>query len=93
MDALSPVRTCGSWAVYSAKSLEKPSGGAEMLTPVQSDILSILKETEGMEPTVWLERFGRGMTFKNPEREFAALRHMEKVRGAKRSDRVVWLLW
>jgi len=93
MDALSPVRTCDPWAVHSAKSLAAHGGDAGILTPVQSEILRILEETGGIEPTALLQRLGGKLTAKELEREFSALRHMEKARGEKREDRVVWRLW
>ena len=93
MDALSPTRTCDPWAVHSAKSLEKYSSGSAPLTELQTKILNIMEETGGIEPAALLERLGGGMTFKELEREFSALRHMEKARGQKIGDRVVWRLW
>lgn len=93
MNALSPVKACDPWAVHSAKSFEKHAESTPILTPVQSEILSILKETGGMEPQTLLEKLAAKLTQKDLEREFAALRHMEKARGEKRGDRVVWRLW
>jgi hypothetical protein len=93
MDALSPVRTCDPWAVHSAKSLATRGGDTGALTPVQSEILQILEETGGIEPAALRERLGGKLTAKELEREFSALRHMEKARGEKRQDRVVWRLW
>jgi len=93
MDALSPVRTCDPWAVHSAKSLATHGGETGTLTPIQSEILRILEETGGLEPAALLQRLGRRLTAKDLEREFSALRHMERARGEKRQDRVVWRLW
>jgi hypothetical protein len=93
MDALSPLRTCDPWAVHSAKSFEKHSGGAGTLTLIQSEILGILKETGGVEPSALLEQLSCKMNRKELERQFAALRHMEKARAEKRGDRIVWRLW
>jgi hypothetical protein len=93
MDVLSPVKTCDPWAVHSAKSFEKHAEGAPALTPVQSEILAILKETGGIEPSALLGKFNGRLTQKELERDFAALRHMEKARGEKRGDRVVWRVW
>jgi hypothetical protein len=93
MDTLSPVRTCDPWAVHSAKSLERHSGGETTLTPVQCEILSILEETGGLERPALLERLGGRLNMKELEREFSALRHMEKARAEKRGDRVVLRLW
>jgi hypothetical protein len=93
MEALSPLKTCDPWAVHSAKSFEKHAESAPILTPIQSEILSILKETGGIEPRALVKELGGKLTLKELEREFAALRHMEKARGEKRGDRVVWRLW
>jgi hypothetical protein len=93
MDALSPVRGCDPWAVHSAKSFERHSGSSGALNPIQSEILRILEETGGLEPSVLLRQLGGKLTLKDLEREFSTLRHMEKVRGEKRDTRVVWRLW
>ncbi|BBO78571.1 hypothetical protein DSCW_59880 [Desulfosarcina widdelii] len=93
MDALSPMRTCDPWAVHSAKSFEKHSGGKEVLTPVQSKILSLLKETGGLESCALLEALDVKMTSKELEREIAALRHMEKIGGERKKDRIIWRLY
>jgi len=93
MDALSPLKACDPWAVHSAKSFEKHAESALILTPIQSEILSILRKTGGIEPQALVKELGGKLTQKELEREFAALRHMEKARGEKRGDRVVWRLW
>jgi hypothetical protein len=93
MDALSPVRTCDPWAVHSAKSFEKFSGGSVNLTPIQSKILEVLEQTGGIEPPTLLQKLGGKFTLEELHREFAALRHMERVRGEKRGDRIFWCLW
>jgi hypothetical protein len=93
MDALSPTKTCDPWAVHSAKSFEKHAESAPILTPIQSEILLILKETGGIEPQALLGKLAVKLTQKELDREFAALRHMEKARGEKRGDRVVWRVW
>jgi len=92
MDALSPVRTCDPWAVYSAKSLEQHSG-APALTPIQSEILRILKESGGIEPMALLDVLQGKLSYAELEREFAALRHMEKARGERREGKVFIRLW
>jgi len=93
MDALSPVRACDPWAVHSAKSLEKHGGGAGALTPIQSEILDILKKTDGLEPAALLQQLSCQLNPEELQRQFASLRHMEKARAEKRGDRVVWRLW
>jgi len=91
MDALSPVRTCDPWAVYSAKSFSKDGGVAPELTDIQSKILDILKETGGIEPEVLTKRLQ--MRLSDIERETATLRHMEKLRGELREKKKFICLW
>jgi len=86
MDALSPAKACDPWAVYTAKSI-KEQAGATQLTPVQEKILKILEETGGIEPGMLAQRLEIKPT--DLEREIAALRHMEKVRGEMRDGRRV----
>jgi len=94
MDALSPVRTCDPWAVHSAKALEQNTpAGALPLTRIQSEILDVLGEAGAIEPPALLLRLGNKITQKDLEREFATLRHMEKVRAEKQGGRVVLRLW
>ena len=91
-----PCRRCGratpGRSIAPSRS-RRTGGGTGTLTPIQSEILRILEETGGIEPTALLQRFGGKLTAKELEREFSALRHMEKARGEKRQDRVVWRLW
>lgn len=91
MDALSPARTCDPWAVHSAKSLERCMGQAPQLTAMQAKILSVLDETGGMEPKDLCERLQ--LKPSDLEKEIAALRHMEKVRGELREGRKYIRLW
>jgi hypothetical protein len=93
MDALSPVRTCDPWAVHSAKSFEAHTGGTATMTPIQTEILGILRETGGVESHVLLERLKGKLTEARLKREFATLRHMEKARAEKRGDKVVLRPW
>ena len=93
MDALSPVRACDPWAVHSAKSFEKHSGGVGTLTPIQSEILDILKQSGGIEPSALLRQLSCKLSPKELERQFATLWHMEKARAEKRDDQIVWRLW
>jgi len=93
MIALSPLKTCDPWAVYSAKNLEKSAGKSHLLTPIQSQMLKLLQENGAMEPRQLLVELGSDLQLKDLEREFATLRHMEKVRGEKKGDKVFWRLW
>jgi hypothetical protein len=91
MDALSPPKTCDPWAVHSAKSFAKQSGTETPLNPTQQRILNILSETGGVEPKVLSERLQ--IKPADLEREIAALRHMEKLRGELRDGRKIVRLW
>ena len=88
MDALSPARTCDPWAVHTAKSLVKED---DQLNAVQKMILDILRDSGGLEPKVLAERLQ--IRPSDLEREIAALRHMEKVRGELREGKKVITLW
>ncbi|HMK35116.1 MAG TPA: hypothetical protein VK463_08620 [Desulfomonilaceae bacterium] len=90
MDALSPVRTCDPWAVHSAKQLGDKTGGLHV-NPLQEGILKILRETGGIEPGDLAVRLC--LKPLELEREIAALRHMEKLRGELRNGRKYVVLW
>ena len=92
LDAVSTVKTCDPWAVHSAKSLEQHTGSVT-ITSIQSEILRILKETGPIEQVMLLERLDGKLTMADMEREFASLRHMEKVRGEKKGDKIYIRLW
>jgi hypothetical protein len=91
MDALSPARTCDPWAVQSAKNLAQAGGPAPELSSLQKKILEYLKETGGVESREIAERLQIKPV--DLEREFAALRHMEKIRAELREGRKVIRLW
>jgi len=91
MDALSPARTCDPWAVHSAKSLSKAGGGDLEVNATQSKILRILEETGGVEPRILSERLQ--LRPSDLERELAALRHMEKIRGKLKEGKKIIILW
>ena len=91
MDLLSPARTCDPWAVHSAQTLAKKSGGRFELTELQKNILGIVKETGGAEPGVIVERLQ--IKPADLEREVAALRHMEKIRGELRQGKKFLIPW
>lgn len=88
MDALSPARACNPWAVYTAKSLSSQEGA---LSETQAKILTILKETGGVEPSILAEMIQLKST--DLEREIAALRHMEKVRAKLKDGKKIICLW
>ena len=90
MDALSPTRTCDPWAVHSAKQLGEKTGGLQV-NAMQEEILTILKETGGIEPGDLAQRLG--LTPADLERETASLRHMEKMRAELREGKKYMILW
>lgn len=92
IDALSPLKTCDPWAVYTAKSLERHSAAPPPLTSIQSEILCILKDAGSLEPSALLLRLNNKLTIKELEREFSILRHMEKVFAEKSGDRVLLII-
>ena len=90
MDALSPARTCDPWSVHSAQTL-KEHGETIEITDIQKKILRILEETGGIEPGLLVERLQ--IKPSDLEREIAALRHMERLRGELRDGKKVVCLW
>jgi len=91
MDVLSPAKTCDPWAVHSAQSFAKSKGGDLELNEIQQHILLILKETGGVEPAAITDRLQ--IKPADLEREVAALRHMEKLRGELREGKKFLILW
>jgi len=91
MDRLSPSRACDPWAVHSAKSFLRETGGEAVLTSTQKRILAIIEETGGLEPKDLLERLRIGPT--DLDREIATLRHMEKMRAELREGKKVLCPW
>lgn len=92
LEDVSRVKVCDPWAVYCATSQER-HGAPAPLTPMQTEILHILKRTGGLEPAALLRELGGKLTMPQLEREFAALRHMEKAKGEKRGDQVFIKPW
>jgi len=93
MVAFSPVKTCDPWAVHSAKNYEKHAGDERPLTALQQAILRILKAEGPLEPDALQQKLGGSLAMDDLQREFSALRHMEKARGEKQGQQVLWRLW
>ncbi len=93
IDVLSPMKTCDPWAIHSAKTYEKHAGKDRILTPLQTQMLGILEKKGAMQPKQLLAEMDQNLQLKDLEREFATLRHMEKVRGEKQGGKVLWRLW
>jgi len=90
MDAFSPTRTCDPWAVRSAMHCKDSDGGGGP-TPEQEKILAILRETGGAGIDLLSARLGGKAA--DIQRDLAALRHMEKVRGALRDGEKIFRPW
>ena len=93
IDALSPVKVCDPWALYNAKSLERNTTEPTPLTPIQSEILGVLKDAGSLEPSVVRLRLETRLTMNELERELAVLRNMEKVRVENGGERILWRTW
>ena len=91
MDLLSPLRVCDPWAVYSAKTFVKEEAAVLKLTPVQQKIVDILEHEGPQEPENLCERLQIKET--DLERDIAALRHMEKIRGELRGGKKLIRRW
>lgn len=90
MDALSPVKTCDPWATHCAKSFEQHNNDPDVLSSIQRKILDLLEKNGGLSPEDLLVQLGEGMTRPVLEREFATLKHMNRV-GAEKTDQGVVL--
>ncbi len=90
MDELSPARSCDPWAVHSAKRLEA-AGSRLVLNETQSRIVLFLEEAGEAEPSTICQRLQ--IDSATLQREVAALRHMERVRGGNKNGKVVLRLW
>jgi hypothetical protein len=91
MDLLSPPRACDPWAVHSAQTFLKDKDKFSTLTPQQSKIVNYIKERG--EATAEEIVKSLNLTEEELRREFAALRHMEILRGTKKEDKIVYILF
>ena len=90
LDAMSPTQVCDPWAVHTAKSLKDLPGGHD-LTPRQQQLFDLVKargEIPIPEAAAHL-----GLTEDELRREFAPLRHMEKLRACKKDDLILLTLF
>jgi hypothetical protein len=91
MDALSPVRTCDPWAIHSAKRLKECTRTSLAVNGTQDLIMRFLRESGDTEPPVLCLELGLDQD--RFQREIAALRHAEKVRGRLKEGKAVLSLW
>jgi hypothetical protein len=90
MDALSPVQACDPWAVHTARSLKDLPGG-HALTPLQQQFYDLVKERGAVSVPEACAHLG--LKEEDLRREFATLRHMEKLRGCKKDDAILITLF
>jgi hypothetical protein len=90
LDAMSPNKVCDPWAVHTAKSLKDLPGGHD-LTPLQQRLYNLVKERG--EVAIPEAAAHLGLTEDELRREFAPLRHMEKLRGCKKDDGIYLALF
>ena len=91
MGVLNPARACDPWAVRSAQRLSQLDDAYSILSETQTKILQVLSETGGAAPEVVAHKLA--MTLPELEREFATLRHMEKIRAQMRDGQKIICLW
>ncbi len=87
-DAISPSKPCDPWAVHSARSLSQDGC---ILTKRQKDILAALEKENGIDIDELASLVS--LSSSDLQREIATLRHMEKVRAAKKGNTKVICLW
>ena len=91
MDLLSPAKACDPWAVHSAKTFLKKAGREVHLSPVQKKILELLQDEGPQETNDICEKLR--VKERDLERDIAALRHMEKIRGELKDGKKLIRLW
>ena len=91
MDLLSPAKACDPWAVHSAKTFLKGKDKLSTLTPQQSKIVNYIKERGETTAEEMIKSLN--LTEEELRREFAVLRHMEILRGTKKGDKMLYVLF
>jgi hypothetical protein len=91
MDLLSPLRVCDPWAIHSAMTFVKGTAADLKLTPVQQKIVDILQHDGPQEPANLCASLQ--IKYTDLERDIAALRHMQKIRGALIGGKKLIRLW
>lgn len=91
MDILSPPKACDPWAVYTARSSLQGQDKFSALTPLQRRIADYVKGKGEASAEEIMQNLN--LTQQEFKREFAVLRHMEVLRGAKKGAGVVYRLF
>ena len=86
LDAMSPIVVCDPWAVHTAKSLKDLPGG-QALSPMQQKLYTLVKERG--EVPIPEAAAHLGLSEDDLRREFAPLRHMEKLRACKKDNLIL----
>jgi hypothetical protein len=89
-DVLSPSKGYDPWVVYTVKSYEKHSSDAPALTPIQNEIIDMLKEAGGIEPQELLERLNSKLTLTELERELSNSSRQERSINPWKDAPVPW---
>lgn len=90
LDGVEITKTCDPWAVHSAKKT-LPAQGLPPLTPLQQQLYDLIVREKQLTPEEVAGRLGISQT--ELRREFATLRHLELLRGAKTANGVVITLF
>ena len=86
LDGVEITKTCDPWAVHSAKNTLS-ADGKPILTDIQQQIYDLIVKEKELTPAEAASRLNISET--ELRREFATLRHLELLRGAKTPDGVV----
>jgi hypothetical protein len=86
LDGVEITKTCDPWAVHSAKNT-LPAQGLPPLTPLQQRIYDLIVQEKQITPAEAASSLKISET--ELRREFATLRHLELLKGAKTPDGVV----
>ncbi len=91
MDILSPPKACDPWAVYTARSSLQGQDKLSALAPVQRRIVDYVKDKGEATAEEIMQKLK--LTEQEFKREFAALRHMEVLRGTKKETAILYRLF
>jgi hypothetical protein len=91
MDILSPPKACDPWAVHSAQTFLKGRDKLSTLTPLQLKIVNYIREKGEASAEEIVKNLN--LTEEELRREFAVLRHMEILRGTKKGDKILYILF
>lgn len=91
MDLISPPKACDPWAVHSAQTFLKGKDKLSTLTPLQVKIVNYIRERGEATAEEMIKNLH--LTEEELRREFATLRHMEILRGTKKGDKILYILF